>query len=167
MAGSKFLMTMKLTTQGDVIGSSTKKEGDLDYTKGMECHGFNYECVTQIDPATGQPVGRRRHNPVTIRREVDAASPKLLQALVTNEVYKGAKMSFNRIGPDGKPFIAHTIEFVNGTVSGYKTYHGDVEGQSREQYVQNEVEELQITFQKIIYTWTKGGITAQDDWLVG
>ena len=46
MAGSKFLMTMKLVTQGDVIGSSIKKEGDLDYSKGMECHGFNYECVT-------------------------------------------------------------------------------------------------------------------------
>jgi type VI secretion system secreted protein Hcp len=165
MAGAKFLMTMTLTTQGAVIGSSIKKEGDLDYSKGMECHGFNYEVVTQIDPNTGQPVGRRRHNPITIRREVDAASPKLLQALVTNEVYKTAKLSFNRIGPDGKPVVAHTVELTNGTISAYKTYHGEVEGTSREQYVTNELEEVQFTFQKIVYTWTKGGITASDDWL--
>jgi len=167
MAGTKFLLTMKLTTQGDVVGTSTKKEGDLDYTKGLECHGFDYSCITQIDPATGQPVGRRRHSPITIRREADGASPKLHQALVTNEVFKSAKLSFNRVGPDGKPFIANTIELVNGTIATYKVYHGEVEGMSREQYVQNELEEIQLTFQKIIYTWTKGGITSQDDWLAG
>src|ERR1700733_8496032 len=115
MAGAKFLMTMTLTTQGAVIGSSIKKKGDLDFSKGMECHGFNYEVVTQIDPNTGQPVGRRRHNPITIRREGDAASPKLLQARVTNEAYKPPKLSFTRIGPAGKPVVAHTVELTNGT----------------------------------------------------
>jgi hypothetical protein len=50
MAGSKFLLTMKFTTQGHIIGSSKKENGDLDYSKGMECFGFNYEVVTQIDP---------------------------------------------------------------------------------------------------------------------
>jgi len=170
MAGSKFLMTMTLTKQGAVKGTSTKKEGDLDYSTGMECHGFNYEALTQIDPATGQPIGRRRHNPITIRREVDAASPKLLQALVTNEVFSAAKVSFNRVGPDGKPYVAHTIELVNGTICDYRDYHGEEpgkEGTSREQYSTNELEEFKVTFQKITFTWTKGGITAVDDWLVG
>jgi hypothetical protein len=36
MAGGKFLLTLKMTTQGDVKGSSTKKEGDLNYSSGME-----------------------------------------------------------------------------------------------------------------------------------
>lgn len=167
MAGSKFLMTMKLTKQGDVKGSSTKKEGALDYSTGLECDGFDYEVLTQIDPNTGAPVGRRRHKEIAIRREVDAASPKLLQALVTNEVYTAAKISFNRIKPDGTSFVAHTIELVNGTVSSYKTYHGDFEGTSREQFTTNEREEFKVTFQKITYTWTTGGITAVDDWLAG
>jgi len=167
MAGSKFLLTMKLTTQGDVIGSSTKKEADLDYSKGIECHGFNYECVTQIDPNSGQPNGRRKHQPIVIRAEVGAQSPKLLQALTTNEVFKTAKMSFNRIGGDGKSVVAHTIELTNGTICRYKTSHGlhEAEGVTREQYTTNELEEFELTFQKIVYTWTKGGITCQDDWL--
>jgi hypothetical protein len=62
---SKFLLTMKLTKQGHVKGSSTKKEGDLDFSKGMECHGFNYEVVTQFDAGSGQPVGKRQHGPIT------------------------------------------------------------------------------------------------------
>jgi type VI secretion system secreted protein Hcp len=170
MAGSKFLMTMKLTTQGDVKGSSTKKEGTLDMATGMECHGFDYKVETQIDPNSGAPIGRRRHHPITVRREVDAASPKLIQGLVTNEVFTAAKLSFNRVGPDGKPYVAHTIELVNGVISSYRTYHGieeGAEGTSREQYSTNELEEFDVTFQKVTVTWQKGGITANDDWLAG
>jgi type VI protein secretion system component Hcp len=88
---------------------------------------------------------------------------------VTNEVFKTATISFNRIDATGKPGVAHTIELINGTVCEYHTYHGEAggEGTSREQYTTNELEELKLTFQKITFTWTKGGITAVDDWLVG
>ena len=48
------------------------------------------EAIAQIDAGSGQPVGRRRHSPITITREVDVASPKLFQVLVTNEVFKAA-----------------------------------------------------------------------------
>ena len=119
MAGSNFLLTMKLVRQGTVIGSSKKKEGDLDYSKGMECHGFAYPVLTQIDPSSGPPTGKRKHSPIVIRREVDAASPKLLQALATNEGFKTATLSFNRIGPDGKPVLARTIELTNGVIVHY------------------------------------------------
>jgi type VI secretion system Hcp family effector len=120
MAGGKFLLTMQLTTQGTVKGSSKKKEGDLDYSDGMECHGFSYGVTSQFDLNTGKPVGRRKHNPLVIRREVDAASPKLLQALCTNEGFKTAKLSFNSIGPDGKPVLARNIELTNGSIINVK-----------------------------------------------
>jgi hypothetical protein len=82
----KFLLTMTLTKQGHVIGSSTKKEGDLDFSKGMMCHAFTYEVTAQFDAGSGSVVGkrqhspittgpRRHHKPITIRREFDAASP--------------------------------------------------------------------------------------------
>ena len=121
---AKFLMTMKLTKQGDLKGSSTKKEGDLDYSKGMECHGFNHAVVTPIDPNSGALSGKRRHNPITIRKEVDAASPKLFQALVTNEVFKTAKLQFSKVGPNGKPAAALTIELTNGRIIDIKPAAG-------------------------------------------
>src|ERR1022692_2062878 len=114
----KFLLTMVLSKQGAVKGSSTKKDGAPDYSNGMECHGFNYPVTTPMDSNPGKPVGKREHGkgalnysngmevhgfnyPVTtpmdsnpgkpvvrrqhgtiiIRKEVDAASPKLYQAL--------------------------------------------------------------------------------------
>ena len=123
MAGSKFLLTMKLTTQGDVKGSSKKKEGPLDYSTGMECHGFEYEAQTQIDPPSGQPVGKRGHRPITIRTG-GPASPKLLLALYSNEVFENATLTFNRIDPDGKAAMAHTIELKNGTIVAIKHVTG-------------------------------------------
>jgi type VI protein secretion system component Hcp len=38
--------------------------------------------VTQIDPARGQSVGRRRHHPLKIRRYVDSASPRYFRPIV-------------------------------------------------------------------------------------
>lgn len=60
MAGG-FLLTMVLTKQGVVKGSSTKKEGDLDYSNGMECHGFDYPVSTPVDSNPSKPVGKRQH----------------------------------------------------------------------------------------------------------
>ncbi len=119
MAG-KFLMTIKLTTQGSIKGSSTRKDGDLDFSKGMECHAFNYGVVTPFDSSSGNLAGKRKHDPITITREVDSASPKLLQALVTNEVFTAARLEFTRVGSDGKPLDVHSIELTNGRIAGIR-----------------------------------------------
>jgi type VI protein secretion system component Hcp len=157
----KFLLTMVLTKQGPVKGSSTKKEGGLDYSNGMECHGFNYPVATPVDSNPGKPVGKRQHgigglddsrgmghgfnyavtspmdsNPgkpggkrhhgaIVIRKEVDAASPKLLRALSTNETFISAALRFNKIGPNGEPVLEHTIELTNGAIYGIKAATGD------------------------------------------
>ena len=106
---SKFLLTMKLTKQGDVIGSSKGREGDLDFSTGMACHGFQYGIG-------GSASGNRQHKPITITREIDSASPVLWQALSTSEVFTSAELSFDRIGPDGKPSGVRTIGLVNGNI---------------------------------------------------
>ena len=161
MAG-KFLLTMVLTKQGAVKGSSTRKEGSLDYSHGMECFGFNYPVTTPVDSNPGEPIGKRQHgsgsldysnsvlghgfdygvttpldsNPgkpvrkrqhgtIVIRKEIDAASPKLLQALWTNETFRTATLQFNKIGSDGKPSVYHTIELTNGAICGIKAAPGD------------------------------------------
>jgi type VI secretion system secreted protein Hcp len=116
----KFLLTVKLKTQGSIIGSSTRKEGALDFSKGMECHGFKYGVAAQYDVGSGALTGRRRHTPITIVREVDSASPLLWQALCTNETFTTATLSFNRPSPDGKPALFHTIELTNAAIIGIK-----------------------------------------------
>lgn len=121
---TKFLLTLKMTKQGNIKGSSKSKEGDLDYSKGIECHGFNLGVASQIDPPSHGSSGRRKQHPITIRKEVDEASPLLLQALSTNELIATAELSFNRIGPDGKPAVVHTIELTNGHIISIKPVMG-------------------------------------------
>ncbi|HMD75767.1 MAG TPA: type VI secretion system tube protein Hcp [Terracidiphilus sp.] len=116
MAGSKFLLTLKMTTPGDVKGSSTKREGDLDYSKGMECFGFKYSVLIPFDSQSGLPTGQRKHSPITIAKEKDSSSPKLRQALVANEVFKIAKLQFSKTGSGGKSVPVRTIELINGAI---------------------------------------------------
>jgi type VI secretion system secreted protein Hcp len=116
MAGGKFLLTMTGTKQGKIKGSSTKKEGDLDYSQGMECHGFNYNVMAPHGSQSGVASGRRRHQPVTITKEVDSASPKLWQALCSNETFKSARLQFAKPGSGGKSLPFRTIELINGAI---------------------------------------------------
>jgi hypothetical protein len=44
--------------------------------------------------------------------------------LVTNEVFETAKFRFDRIGPDGKPAVVHTIELTNGAIIAVKSATG-------------------------------------------
>ena len=59
--GAKFLLTMQLKKQGAVKGSSTRKEGDLDFSKGVECHAFTYSVEPPVNSNPGLPVGKRQH----------------------------------------------------------------------------------------------------------
>ena len=113
----QFLLTMKLKTQGAIKGASVKKQGPLDFSKGMQCHAFNYAVASHYDAGSGQLVGRRQHNPIRIVKEVDSASPLLWQALCSNEGFTTATLQFAKPGPSGKPAVKYTIELTNGLIS--------------------------------------------------
>ncbi len=101
------------------MGSGARKKSDLDYSDGVEVHGFQFGVQAPVDSESGGVVGKRRRQPVTIRL-VDAASPTLYQALATNEVFKSVALRFGRIGPDGKPNLAGTLELTNASIVGIK-----------------------------------------------
>lgn len=110
--------------------------------------------------------GSRRLDPITILKEGDPASPVLLGALYNNTVLDKVVLNFYKPNPQGKNELHFTITLTNATIVGYRTYHGPSSGSGtgRKQYTTNELEEIKLTFQKIVYTWTKGGISFSDDW---
>lgn len=131
MASGKFLLTMTGTKQGKIKGSNTKKEGDLDFSRGVECHGFSYSVTVPYDAQAGHSSGQRSHKPLTITKEVDSASPKLLQALCTNETFKSVTLQFGKTGSSGKPLPFRTIELVNGVIVDIRQAQGTT-GKRRE-----------------------------------
>ena len=145
----QFLLTMNLKTQGAIKGSSGKKQGSLDFSKGMECHAFSYEVKSQFDAGSGQLTGRRQHNPVTIVKEVDKASPLLWQALCSNEGFRTVKLQFYKPTPRGTSAVTCTIELTNGVISEIKRAR-DASGKPSEH--------VSLTFEKMTVNGLPHGI---------
>ena len=82
------LLTFKQLKQGAVTGG--KK------TDSFEMLGFSFGAQTPTGSNSGGASGKRQHSPITIVKEVDSASPLLLQALVTNEALKTVGLTFTR-----------------------------------------------------------------------
>lgn len=99
---------------------------------------------------TAHPIGRRMHSTITITREIDRASPKFAQALVTNEVLPLVVINFR--GASGGTKTAQRIELTNARIISVRKAGG------------NEL--ITLDYQAINVTWTDGGKTATDDWEV-
>jgi type VI secretion system secreted protein Hcp len=129
------------TATMDVVGA---QHGEFSSTP-IDVTAISHEIVSPRDPATGLPTGKRQHKPITITKEMDKTSPLLLQALFDNENLTSVLIALLR---DGQQVA--TIKLTNASVASY-----DEHGQT---------ESLSFTYQKITWTWTDGGVTAQDDW---
>ena len=125
----------------DATAAKQGEIGPLDVT------GISHEISSPRDPASGLPTGKRLHQPVTITKQLDKATPLLLNALVSNEDLKTVT-----IGLDENGTQVATITLTNATISDY-VEHGLTESWS-------------FTYEKIEWTWLDGGITASDNWEV-
>ena len=98
---------------------------------------------------------------MTVAKAIDQASPKLLQALVTNETLTTVKIEFWRPAPEtASPYFV--IALTNALiVDGALTSSADEDPPAFEQL---EYEEFEMTYQKIEVTWVQGGVMASDNW---
>lgn len=69
-----------------MVIASIKGEGTSRGPSDIEVSSYQWGS-TRPTSASGQPTGKRMHKPITITREVDAASPKLYQALDKGTVF--------------------------------------------------------------------------------
>jgi type VI secretion system secreted protein Hcp len=159
---------MYLTGQksGAIKGSVTQKgrENSSIFTY------FDFGVQVPTDQMTGFAAGKRRHQPLTIRKEIDVASPLIFQMACNNEVVKTAVFKFWKVGTSktgvtGQEQQYLTITLTNAHVTEYKGYTPEshaADAATRQSTW--DYEEIQFTYQKIEYVWTDGGISAMDDW---
>ena len=98
--------------------------------------------------ASGMSTGRRMHGDITIKREVDQASPKFFQAMSTNEVLSDVTIVFANSATPGKAVRSITLSDA-AIISDRKAGGSEL---------------ITIEYSKILVTWTDGGKTATDDW---
>jgi type VI secretion system secreted protein Hcp len=154
-------LTIKGTKQGGFKGSTRAKGVHAGKSILLAaCYG-NF--ITPTTSITGCPAGKRRHQPLTIRKEVDAASPMFFLALVGKETMNGKIELVN--ADRGSQAPSQIIELSGGLVSSINRVPPATKGQTHSEGRDKfEQEELKFTFQTIDVTWNDGGITMHDDW---
>jgi type VI secretion system Hcp family effector len=93
---------------------------------------------------SGAGSGRRRHGTISITKQVDSASPKLLQALVTGESFKTVKLVIRRAGAG-----------QSGTYSLTDVLISSVQQSSTGKGAQHPIETLTLNYQALSIQYRK------------
>jgi type VI secretion system secreted protein Hcp len=148
-----------------------QKQGKFGAEKSAGARGKNkiqgikflLETVSPRDASTGQASGKRMHKPIVFTKEWDTASPKLFQALVTNEVLKSVLFEFIKTNKNGAEFVHFKITLTNASIASIKSYV-DLTDTTGDPYDAHELEDVELVFQKIELEDVEGKTTAVDDW---
>ncbi len=128
----------------------------------IEIYGFNHEVLSPRDAASGLPTGKRQHKPLVITKAIDKSTPLLMNVLVNNENISDWELRCWRPSKAGMEEQYYTVQLMNATISSIRPE------QLNNKYPENMPHELRehisFTYQKIIWTFEDGGITAEDDW---
>jgi type VI secretion system secreted protein Hcp len=151
-------LTLKGQKQGDIHGSVNQKgrEGSI------LVHSFNHAVISPRDPTSGLPTGKRQHQPIVILKEIDQSTPPLWNALVNNENLIAWELKFWAPAANGTETQIYTITLTNASIASIREYMVDNEDPAKAKLPL--LQEISFTYQKIEWVWTKGEITAQDDW---
>ncbi len=151
-----------LNLTGDVHGKVEGSVTRMGRERTIEVNAVDHEVSSPRDATSGKSTGRRQHGPIVILKEVDRSSPVLYSMLAGNERASEWRLDFWRPSRSGREQQYYTIELVDATISEIRTEMLDNNlSQNRTQPVR---ETVAFTYQKIIWTWQDGGITAEDDW---
>jgi type VI secretion system secreted protein Hcp len=151
-------LKLKGQKSGEVKGSVTQRGRE----NSIMVIAVQHEVVSPRDAASGLPTGKRQHKPITITKEVDKSSPVLYNILVTNENIPEWSLQFWQPSSSGKEFQHYTIKLTNANIAGIRLEM--LNNKYPENMQHKECEHISFTYQKIEWTWTDGGITAEDDW---
>ncbi|WP_153100026.1 Hcp family type VI secretion system effector [Paraburkholderia hayleyella] len=115
------------------------------------------------NPQTGLPAGKRQHLGLSITKVIDKSSPKIFQALCSGQQMKSGLLEFYRTSPQGKEEKYYTIKVSNAAVVSVRDWVPNCLDPENKQM--GHMETVSLTYEKIVVTWVKDGIEAEDDWL--
>jgi type VI secretion system secreted protein Hcp len=162
-AALNFYISIKGQKQGQIKGDVTQK-GRENTIMGIS---YSHDILSPRDPASGLPSGRRQHKPITVRMEWGSQTPLLFSAMVNNENLAEVKMEFYRPQLTAATGVGQEVQFMTITLTNANIasiHYGMENNKNPELMKYAEYEDISFTYQKITITYTKGGITGQDDW---
>ncbi|MCX5954266.1 MAG: type VI secretion system tube protein TssD [Cyanobacteria bacterium] len=148
---------------GEVKGSVIQKGREGKIMVIAASHGID----SPQDSRTGMPTGSRLHKPFIITKESDKSSPVLYGMLASNERIVEWDLqfwspTFSSPAGSGQEVQTHSVKLMNSGICSINFCMPNNKNPDLVRYV--EYEQVAFTYQKIIWTWNDGGITAADDW---
>lgn len=158
-------LKLKGQKTGDVKGSVTQKGRE-----GMiEVIASQYTLISPRDASSGAPTGKRMHKPYCVTQEVDISLPLLYNILAGNENIPTWKLDYysTHIGNDRTSGTNleqnyYSVELVNASIASIDFRQANNKHPDLMKF--KEYVEVAYVFEKITWTWVKGGVTASDDW---
>ncbi|MBA4790887.1 MAG: Hcp family type VI secretion system effector [Pseudomonadota bacterium] len=153
--------------QGDITkGAFTADSVGNLWQEGHEdesiVQAFSSNVIIPRDPQSGQPSGSRVHQPATLLKYLDKASPLLWQALATGEVLTTVTLSFWRTSTKGQQEKYFTIKWEDAVLVDGKAIIPNVLLTENAQL--QHMEEWSFTYRKVTWTHEKAGTSGSDDW---
>jgi len=151
---------MKVTgkTQGEIKGDCTQSGDKKDK---ILVYAVDHSIEIPKDTHTGLPTGQRIHNPLTVTKHYDNASPKLKQACCKGEQCD-VELDFYRIKDTGEEEKYYTIKLNQAIVVGVRDYKPVTFDPNNKPY--QDMEEVSFTYSKITWTYNDGNIEFTDSW---
>ncbi|MCW8965663.1 MAG: Hcp family type VI secretion system effector [Candidatus Pacearchaeota archaeon] len=151
-------MWLKDDTGADVKGSVevAGREGSV------EVLAFDHEVRIPTDRDTGKLTGTRKHEAIKIVKAYDASSPYLYKAVCEGQTFSEIEMKWYQIDDTGTEteYFNHKLEGCK--ICSVKPVMYNVKDPSKERYV--HLEEVQIRYTKITWTYVDGNLQASDAW---
>lgn len=154
---------LKGQKSGQIKGSITQK-GRED---SIGIIAISHSIISPRDPQSGLPTGQRMHKPFVFTKELDKATPLLYNILCTNEnvteaIFKGWTPQIKAATGVGSEVQHFTIKLTNANIASIDFRMYNIRDPNLVKFTESE--DISCTYQKIEWTWTEGGITADDDW---
>ncbi len=110
----------------------------------------------------GIAAGRRVHRPIMITKEIDRSTPMLYQALCTSELLTEVKLDWYRIDGTGTQELYFSMLMENALITRIHPWVPNVLDRANETL--KHMEDVSISYEKIIWTWEPDGIEFEDAW---
>jgi type VI secretion system secreted protein Hcp len=150
-------LTITAEEQGEIEGSCEweGREGSI------LVQAFDHVVEIPSDDR-GIATGRRVHRPMVFTKEIDKSTPMLYQALCTGELLTEMEMSWYRMDGTGEEELYFTMKMFNGIVTKIHPWIPNVLDPNTATL--KHMEEVHISYEKIIWTWELDGIEYEDAW---
>ena len=110
----------------------------------------------------GVASGRRLHRPMMITKEFDKSTPMLYQALCTGELLTEVILDWYRMDGFGEQELYFSTRMENAMITKVHPWVPNVLDRTNETL--KHMEDVFISYEKIIWTWEADGIEFEDAW---